>query len=74
MNERIKSLWNEAAKTTDDNSWDTATRMMERFAQLVVQETIKEMCQQMHWAGDDQSNNPAMYKAIDKTMKEFGIK
>ncbi len=74
MNERIKALWNEAANTTDDNSWDTATRMMDRFAQLVVQETIKEMCQQMHWAGDDQSNNPAMYKAIDKTMKEFGIK
>ncbi len=74
MNERIKALWNEAANTTDDNSWDTATRMMDRCAQLVVQETIKQMCQQMHWAGDDQSNNPAMYKAIDKTMKEFGIK
>jgi len=74
MNHRIKQLWEESAKTTESDSWDEATRMLERFGQLVVQETIKEMCQQLHWAGDDQSNNPAMYKAIDKTMKEFGVK
>jgi hypothetical protein len=74
MNPRITELWREASTTTESDSWNAATKMMERFAQLVVQETIKEICQQMHWAGDDQSNNPAMYKAIDKTMKEFGIK
>ena len=73
MNHRIRQLWEESAKTTESDSWDEATRMLERFGQLVVQETIKEMCQQLHWAGDDQSNNPAMYKAIEKTMKEFGV-
>jgi Mn-dependent DtxR family transcriptional regulator len=76
MNERIKALWEEAAKTTPilPYSWDDATSFIERFSHLVVEDTIKEICQQMHWAGDDQSNNPAMYKAIDKTLKEFGIK
>jgi len=73
MNERIKALWNEAAKTTESDSWDAATKMMERFAHLVVEDTIKEICQQMHWHGDDQSNNPAMYKSVAKTLKEFGI-
>jgi len=76
MNERIKALWEEAAKTTPilPYSWDDATSFIERFSHLVVEDTIKEICQQMHWHGDDQSNNPAMYKAIDKTLKEFGIK
>jgi hypothetical protein len=73
MNSQIKLLWNEAASTTDSDSWDAATRMMERFAQLVVKETITEICQQMLIHGDDQSNNPVMYKAINSTMKRFGI-
>lgn len=73
MNAEIKLLWNEAASTTESDSWDAATRMMERFAQLVVKETITEICQQMLIHGDDQSNNPVMYKAIDSTLKRFGI-
>ena len=73
MNPRIKELWEESVKTTGSDSWDEATRMLERFGHLVVKATITEMCQQLHWAGDDQSNNPAYYKAIEKTMKEFGV-
>ncbi len=79
MNEKIKALWNEAAKTTaacpsgQNNSWETQVNFIERFAHLVVEDTIKEICQQMHWHGDDQSNNPAMYKSIEKTLKEFGL-
>ncbi len=79
MNERIKALWNEAAKTAaaypsgQNNSWETQVNFIERFAHLVVEDTIKEICQQMHWHGDDQSNNPAMYKSIEKTLKEFGL-
>ena len=38
MNERIKQLWEEAAKTTQSDSWEEQTKFMERFAELIVQE------------------------------------
>ena len=38
MNERIRQLWDQAAKLEPDPSWEGQTRFMERFAQLVVQE------------------------------------
>ena len=38
MNERIKQLWEEAAKTTQGDSWEEQTKFMEKFAQLIVEE------------------------------------
>jgi hypothetical protein len=38
MNEQIKQLWEEAAKTTQSDSWEEQTKFMERFAELIVQE------------------------------------
>jgi peptide subunit release factor 1 (eRF1) len=38
MNERIKQLWEEAAKTTQSDSWEEQTKFMERFAELIVKE------------------------------------
>jgi hypothetical protein len=38
MNERIKELWDEAAKLEPDPSWAGQTRFMEKFAELIVQE------------------------------------
>ena len=35
MNERIQELWEQAAKTTQGDSWDEQTRFMERFAELL---------------------------------------
>jgi hypothetical protein len=40
MNERIKQLWEEAAKTTQSDSWEEQTKFMERFAELIVQECL----------------------------------
>ena len=40
MNERIKQLWEEAAKTTQSDSWEEQTKFMERFAELIVRECI----------------------------------
>jgi len=37
MNERIKQLWEEAAKTTQGDSWEEQTKFIERFAEMVVQ-------------------------------------
>jgi hypothetical protein len=43
MNERIKQLWEEAAKTTQSDSWEEQTKFMERFAELIVRECA-EIC------------------------------
>jgi hypothetical protein len=40
MNERIKQLWEEAAKTTQSDSWEEQTKFMERFAELIVRECV----------------------------------
>ena len=40
MNERIKQLWEQAAKTTQGDSWEEQTKFMERFAELIVKECI----------------------------------
>jgi hypothetical protein len=50
MNERIKQLWEEAAKTTQSDSWEEQTKFMERFAELIVQDLIHSMIKRY---GDD---------------------
>ncbi len=47
---------------------------LQNFAELIVKETVKQMCIQMLEHGDDQSNNPAFYKAIEGTEKYLGVK
>jgi len=41
MNEQIKQLWEEAAKTTQSDSWEEQTKFMERFADSIVWECMK---------------------------------
>ena len=38
MNQRIRQLWEEAAKTTQGDSWEEQTKFMEKFAELIVRE------------------------------------
>jgi hypothetical protein len=45
-----------------------------KFAKLVVRETLNEMGEQMDKFGDDQSNNPTWYKAMEAVEKHFGVK
>ena len=40
MNERIRQLWDQAAKLEPDPSWEGQTRFMEKFAELIVRECI----------------------------------
>ena len=44
---------------------------VEKFAELVVKETIDEMITQMWNYGMDESNNPQFYKMIDRTFQEM---
>jgi carbonic anhydrase len=43
MNEQIKQLWEEAAKTTQSDSWEEQTKFMERFAELIVRECVDKI-------------------------------
>ena len=43
------------------------------FARLIVRETLNEMGEQMDKFGDEQSNNPTWYKAMEAVEKHFGI-
>ena len=36
MNERFKQLWEQAAKTTQGDSWEEQTKFMERYAELIL--------------------------------------
>jgi hypothetical protein len=41
MNERIAELWDKAAESTMDQSWESQTKFMERFAELIVRECAR---------------------------------
>jgi hypothetical protein len=43
MNERIKQLWEEAAKKTQGDSWEEQTKFIEKFAELIIEECLR-MC------------------------------
>ena len=75
MNERIRKLWDQAAKLEPDPSWEGQTRFMEKFALLLMREIA--MVQITHQAGMDLEN-----KKMDDPAKElnyaviehFGVK
>ena len=43
MNERIAELWDKAAEDTMDHSWESQTKFMERFAELIVRECVEQI-------------------------------
>ena len=78
MNERIKELAKEALDYAEKNQSAEVQQHWfklynEKFAELIVQETIKQMAIQMDKFGDDQSNNPAWYKSEEAVKKHFGV-
>ena len=40
MNDKIKELWEEAAKTTQGDSWEEQTKFMERYTKLIGRECL----------------------------------
>jgi len=77
MNDRIKAVWDQAAKLESDPSWEGQTKFMEKFAELIVRECVK-FCE--HESNDDEHDEYDMglwVKAESiKTaiIEEFGIK
>lgn len=46
---------------------------VENLSELIIKECVKEFTIQLQKHGIDQSNNPAYYKAVEKTFKHFGF-
>ena len=66
MNERIKQLWEQAAKTTQGDSWEEQTKFIERFAELIVKECV-QVC------SDRGANHDGLYSAwADDCSKRIG--
>lgn len=74
MNKRILHLFNEAGFHQPEMERMGIEHKFEKFAELIMQETIKQMAIQMNKFGDDQSNNPAWYKSEEAVKKHFGVK
>ena len=72
MNERIRELAKQAGFNPYNYEGANAA-LFKKFAELIVQETIKQMAIQMDKFGDDQSNNPAWYKSEEAVKKHFGV-
>ena len=77
MNERIEQLAEQCWTYTNEPLFGAKSPHWEfdrqKFAELIVQETIKQMAIQMDKFGDDQSNNPAWYKSEEAVKKHFGV-
>ena len=43
MNERIRLLWEEAAKTTQGDSWEEQIKFMERYTELIIKDCAKRI-------------------------------
>jgi hypothetical protein len=61
MNERIKELWEKAAKLETDPSWEGQTKFMEKFAELIVRGCI------------DVASNAKSLEAAVMIKQHFGV-
>ena len=69
MNERIKELWDKAAESTMDHSWESQTKFMERFAELIVEE-----CAAQCWTVSELESRGFVVSECTKRMrKHFGV-
>ena len=69
MNERIEQLWEEAAKTTQGDSWEEQTKFMEKFAQLIV----KECAEVIFKTPVEYIEIDAMHRIRDNVKSHFGV-
>lgn len=76
MNLRIREL---ALQVGVPSLWTVGTdkqgnQILEKFAELLIRETLIQMAVQMAKYGDEQSNNPAWYRSEETVKKYFGVK
>ena len=71
MNKRIRELYDQSLVIrNDDAQWIEDELDPEKFAELIVKETIDEMITQMYHYGI-REYNPQFYKMINRTIQEM---
>jgi len=68
MNERIKELWDQAAKLESDPSWEGQTKFMDKFAELLI---VK--CANIIWHEADMKDSAEINEGGYKILEHFGI-
>ena len=69
MNERIKQLWEQAAKTTQGDSWEEQTKFIEKFAELIVRECLD----QCYNRGMNDELYAGQLRAAEYIEQHFGV-
>jgi acetone carboxylase gamma subunit len=85
MNERVKQLWAKAAESNFGDSWEEQTKFMEKFAELIVRECMKESMDEIV-ADEDiaqekdplireylTGNNQGIVDAVVRFRNHFGV-
>lgn len=82
MNDRIRELAGQAGFETEHHKWIFANdnagegechELLEKFAELIVQETVLEVWIQLFNHGIDLSENTLFLEAMKKTKEKFGV-
>ena len=68
MNERIEELWEEAAKTTQGDSWQEQTKFMQKFAESLIEECIQVL------KDTGYPNAHGNCVGVEELKQHFGIK
>jgi hypothetical protein len=76
MNERIRELWDKAAESTaaypsgQNNSWETQVNFMDKFAELIVRESIVDFYRNYL----DTTSDDDITEQVDRYVKQnFGV-
>ena len=72
MNPKIKELWDKAADPESDDSWESQTEFMERFAELIVRECVAYL-KETDFDDIVCSNNTVVEIAADYLQEHFGV-
>ena len=74
MNERIKELWYQAVQPHTGDSWQEQTEFMEKFAELLVRETLDQVDEfsRLTKAYKNQGIDPEI-DVTKEVLKNFGF-
>lgn len=73
MNKRIKSIWDQAAKTHSGDSWEELTAFMEAYAQLVASDCIATIQLHMPRNGVRSPENVISKRHISNIAGLYGV-
>ena len=71
MNERIKELWDQAAKLEPDPSWAGQTKFIEKFAELIIRKCMEVASP--NYMSTPEDSVYYVEQAINRIGEHFGV-